>query len=83
LLGGCPKNFKLEQINEFRGGDKLIRLEFFGTTIVLLNWKLCRGGKGLLSLVYEGANEISFNSKIEGNLIIAMEIEEEQGKNST
>lgn len=58
-------------------------LEFFGTTIVFLSWKLCKRGEGLLSWVYVGANEISFNSKITGSYILAMEIEEEQGMNFT
>jgi hypothetical protein len=49
LLGGCAKFFKFEHNNEFKEGDRLIRLEFSRTTIVLLNWKLCRRGERLLN----------------------------------
>lgn len=58
-------------------------LEFSGATIVFLSWKLCKKGGGLLSQVYASVDEISFNSKIASNCILAMEIEEEQGMNST
>ncbi len=73
----CAKFFKPKHKYEFKEGDKLVKLEFFGAIIVFLSWKLCRRGKGLLSWVYACTNEISFNSKIEGNHILAMEIEEE------
>jgi hypothetical protein len=82
LLGGCAKFFKCKHNNEFREGDKLVMLEFSRATIILLSWKLCKRGEGLLSWVYANVDEISFNSKIEGNCILAMEIEEEQGMNS-
>jgi len=83
LLGRCEKFFKPKHNDEFRERDLLVMLEFFGTTIVFLSWKLCKRGEGLLSWVYVGANEISFNSKITGSYILAMEIEEEQGMNFT
>jgi len=83
LLGRCEKFFNPKHNDEFRERDLLVMLEFFGTTIVFLSWKLCKRGEGLLSWVYVGANEISFNSKITGSYILAMEIEEEQGMNFT
>jgi hypothetical protein len=83
LPRGCAKFFKFEHSNEFKEGDKLVRLEFSGATIVHLNWKLCRGSERLLSWVYVGVNKISFSNKIEGNRVLAIEIEKEQRMNST
>jgi len=41
----------------------------------VLNWRICRSGNGILNWVYASANEINFNNKIEGNQVLAIEIE--------
>ncbi len=48
LLRGCAKFFKPEHNNEFREGDKLVRLEF-SIYYCFSELKLCMGGEGLLS----------------------------------
>jgi hypothetical protein len=64
-LGRCAKFFKLENNNEFREGDKIIRIELSKAITYVLSW------------VYVGANEINFSSKIEDIWVFIIEIEKE------
>jgi len=59
------KVFKLENNNEFREGDKIIRIELSKAITYVLNW------------VYVGVNEINFNSKIKDIWVFIIEIEKE------
>ncbi len=77
MLGGCAKFFKLENNNEFREGDRIIRIDLSRTIDYVLSWRLCKSGERILSWVYVGANEINFNSKIEDNKVFVIEIEKE------
>ncbi len=43
----------------------------------MLNWKLYNNGEGRLNWIYIGADKISFSSKIEGNQILVMKVENE------
>jgi hypothetical protein len=55
----------------------IVKMEFSRVVTCVRSWKLCRNGDGILSWVYAHANEISFSSIIEGNWVLAIEIEEE------
>jgi hypothetical protein len=77
LLGGCAKFFKLEHSNEFKEGDRIVRVELFGVTACVLSWRLCKSGDRILRWVYASVDEISFSIRIEGNQFLTIEIEEE------
>jgi hypothetical protein len=83
LLRGCAKFFKLEHCSEFREGNRIVKVEFYGVVACVQSWKLCKSGDGILSWVYAGVDEISFSSRIEGNQVLAIEIEEERKLNFT
>jgi hypothetical protein len=70
--------FKLEHNNEFKEGNRIIKVEFFGVVACVQSWKLCRNGDGMLSWVYAGVDDISFSSRIEGNRVLAIENEEDK-----
>jgi hypothetical protein len=67
LLKGCEKKFKLKHHSEFKEGDRIVKVEFFGVVACVQSWKLCKSGDGILSWVYVNVDEISFRSRIEGN----------------
>jgi hypothetical protein len=67
LLRGCAKFFKLEDYNEFREGDRIVKMEFSRVVACFQSWKLCKSGDVILSWVYAGANEISFSHRIKSN----------------
>lgn len=49
-LGDSIKFFKLEYSGEFKEGDIIIRVEFLGSTICVLNWMFCHSGEGTFEL---------------------------------
>jgi hypothetical protein len=75
--GGSTKFFKLECNDEFKEFDKIIKVEFSRSTTCLLNWRLCCSGEGVLSWIYARSNDINFNNKIKGNMMLAIKIEKE------
>ncbi len=76
-MGGCEKFFKLDHSSEFKEGDRITRVELFGVTTCVLNWRLCKSGDRILRWVYASVDEISFSIRIEGNQFLTIEIEEE------
>ncbi len=40
LLRGCAKFFKLEHNSEFREGNRIVKVEFFGVVACVQSWKL-------------------------------------------
>jgi hypothetical protein len=60
-LGGSVKFFKPKDNNEFKEGDRIIRIEFYRVVAYVLGSK---SGERVLGWVYVGIIEINFISKI-------------------
>jgi hypothetical protein len=83
IIGGCAKKFNHEYNSELIKGDKIIRVEFIRSNVCVLNWRLYKSGEGILNWVYASSNEMNFSSKIEGNQVLAIEMEKECKLNFT
>jgi hypothetical protein len=42
LLRRCAKFFKLEHNSEFKEGNRIVKVEFFGVVACVQSWKLCK-----------------------------------------
>ncbi len=81
LFGGCAKFFQPKHSNDFKEGNRIIRVELSKVIACVISWRLCKSGNKVLSWVYVGANEIRFSSRIKGNQVWAIKIKEEQRLN--
>ncbi len=76
--GGSTKFLKRKCNGELKELHNIIKVEFLGSIACLLNYKFCCSGEGILNWVYARFNEINFSNKIEGNMMLAIKIEEER-----
>jgi len=77
FLGGFAKKIKPKYSNEFKEGDKVIKVELFKFVACVLRWKLYKNGKRVLVWGYEGYDNITFSNSIKGNRLLELRMEED------
>jgi hypothetical protein len=75
-LGGFAKFFKPKYNNEFKEGDRVIRVGFSKFDACVLRWKLYKNGEKVLVWGYASFDNITFNNNIKGNKLLELRMEE-------
>ncbi len=83
LLGGFAKFLKPKSNNEFKEGDKVIRVELSKFDACVLRWKLYKNGEKVLVWGYAGSDNMTFSNNIKGNRLLELRMEEDHIMNST
>jgi hypothetical protein len=83
LLGGFVKLFKPKYNNEFKEGDKVIRVELSKFDACVLRWKLYKNGEKVLVWGYASFDNTTFSNNIKGNMLLELRMEEYHIMNST